>query len=105
MGGGRISTCVSAGESDSKTYLQETTDSLTLPLLFTPFLLLILLICSLYCPAAAAVALDSGTLNDPAFSDSSGAGAPVGGLEAALRPGSLILKYTEMPSRAGLKSV
>lgn len=44
-------------------------------------------------------------LNDPCFSDSSGAGAPVGGLEAALRPGSLILKYTEMPSQAGLKSV
>lgn len=49
--------------------------------------------------------MDSGMLNDPGFSDSSGAGAPVGGLEAALRPGSLILKYTEMPSRAGLKSV
>lgn len=51
------------------------------------------------------VVVDSGMLNDPSFSDSSGAGAPVGGLEAALRPGSLILKYTEMPSRAGLKSV
>lgn len=49
--------------------------------------------------------VDSGMLNDPGFSDSSGAGAPVGGLEAALRPGSLVLKYTEMPSRAGLKSV
>lgn len=49
--------------------------------------------------------VDSGVLNDPSFSGSSGAGAPVGGLEAALRLGSLILKYTEMPSRAGLKSV
>lgn len=105
-GGGEISTRVSAGESDSKTYLQEMADSLTpLPLFMSFFSLLfafILLICSLYCPV---VVVDSGMLNDPGFSDSSGAGAPVGGLEAALRPGSLILKYTEMPSRAGLKSV
>lgn len=45
-------------------------------------------------------------LNDPwGFQTQVEAGAPVGGLEAALQPGSLILKYTEMPSRAGLKSV
>lgn len=47
---------------------------------------------------------DFGVLND-VFPDWSGAGAPVGGLEAALPRGSLILKYTEMPSLAGLKSV
>lgn len=60
----------------------------------------VLFMCSLYWPP-----VDSGMLNDPSFSDSSVAGAPVGSLEAALRPGSLILKYTEMPSQAGLKSV
>lgn len=49
--------------------------------------------------------VDSGMLNDPGVLGWSGAGAPVGGLEEALRLGSLILKYTEMPSRAGLKSV
>lgn len=101
--GGKISTRVSAGESDSKTYLQEMADSLT-PTLYVFFLssAFILFICSLYCPV---VVLGSGMLNDPGFSDLSGAGAPVGGLEAALRSGSLILKYTEMPSQAGLKSV
>lgn len=61
----------------------------------------ILLVCSLDCPA---VLLHSWVLND-VFPDSSGAGAPVGGLETALLWGSLILKYTEMPSLAGLKSV
>lgn len=103
--GGKISTRVLAGESDSKTYLQEMADSLTpLPLFMSFFLLFafILFICSPYCPM---VVVDSGMMNDPGFSDWSGAGAPVGGLEPALRPGSLILKYTEMPSRAGLKSV
>lgn len=77
-------------------------DSLTLS--FTSFFLLsafVLHVCSLLCPAALQA---SGVLND-VFPDSSGAGAPVGGLEAALLRGSLILKYTEMPSLAGLKSV
>lgn len=65
--GGKISTRVLAGESDSKTYLQEMADSLTpLPLFmsfFPPSLLsaFILFICSLYCP----VVVDSGMLNDP----------------------------------------
>lgn len=51
--GGGISTGVSAGESDSKTDLQEMADSLTPPPLFMYLHLLsavIVLICSLYCP-------------------------------------------------------
>lgn len=104
--GERISTRVSAGESDSKTYLQETTDSLT------PFPLVMSFFLSSLPPCSSFVLTDqwwwwriAGMLNDPSFKAMSGAGAPVGSLEAALWPGSLILKYTEMPSRAGLKSV
>lgn len=72
--------------------------SISFSLLLSAF---ILLICSLDCPA---VLLHSGVLND-VFPDSRGVGAPVGGLDTALLWGSLILKYTEMPSLAGLKSV
>lgn len=101
-GGGEYRTVFQMGKVTEKTYLPEMADSLTLS--FTSFFLLsafVLHVCSLLCPAALQA---SGVLND-VFPDSSGAGAPVGGLEAALLRGSLILKYTEMPSLAGLKSV
>lgn len=98
---GGISNCVSDGESDSKLLILRDgwlSNSLYLFPLLCAF---ILLVCSLDCPA---VLLHSGVLND-IFPDSRGAGAPVGGLETALLWRSLILKYTEMPSLAGLKSV
>lgn len=100
--GGKISTRVSAGESDSKTYLQEMTDSVTPLPLFMSFSLLLE-------SSSCAVFIDRRWLARrwmiPVFQTRVGLGAPVGSLEAALRPRSLILKYTEMPSRAGLKSV
>lgn len=96
-GGGNIELCFRWGKWLKNAYLREMADSDSPSVSFLPSSL----VCSLDCPA---VLLHSWVLND-VFPDSSGAGAPVGGLETALLWGSLILKYTEMPSLAGLKSV
>lgn len=104
-GGKNIDPCFSWGKWVKNLFARDgwlSNSPSTLPRLFFLLLAFILFICSLYCPV---MVVDSGMMNDPGFSDWSGAEAPVGGLEPALRPGSLILKYTEMPSRAGLKSV
>lgn len=102
--GGNIDPCFSWGKWLKNLFARDgwLSNSPSTLYVFFPLSAFILFICSLYCPAVVA---DSGMLYDPGFSDSSGAGAPVGGLETALQGGSLILKYTEMPSRAGLKSV
>lgn len=96
-GGGEYRTRFQMAKVTQKTYLWEMADSLTLPLhLFDPPPPL-----CLHPPHCTVVMLDSGLLNDVVPGST---GAPVGGLEAALLLGSLILKYTEMPSLAGLKS-
>lgn len=98
--------CVSSRESDSKTYFLSATTTDPPPQLCSAQRFPSLPSSCHVSALLGALVGGCGTLNDPwVFQTQVEAGAPVGGLEAALQPGSLILKYTEMPSRAGLKSV